>query len=306
VVSNQKTESEIPFVAHLIELRDRLLRVVLLVLVIFLVLFYFANDIYTYLAEPLTAHMSQNSTMIATDVISPFLTPMKLALVLSIFLVMPYILYQIWSFIAPGLYRHEKELAFPLLVSSIILFYSGMAFAYYVVFPLVFGFITAIAPEGVEVMTDIAKYLDFVLMLFFAFGAAFEVPVATVLLVAAGITTPEKLVKKRAYIIVGAFVLGMFLTPPDVISQIMLAIPMWLLFELGVIASRMVVKRRIRREKEQEQEQREQDLKDEQDDADEDQSFHELSDEEMDAELDQAIEDEKNIKGNSSDKPDKS
>ncbi len=285
-VSN-KTESEIPFVSHLIELRDRLLRVVLLVLMIFLVLFYFANDIYTYLAEPLTAHMSKDSTMIATDVISPFLTPMKLALVLSIFLVMPYILFQIWSFIAPGLYKHEKELAFPLLVSSILLFYSGMAFAYYVVFPLIFGFITAIAPEGVEVMTDISKYLDFVLMLFFAFGAAFEVPVATVLLVAAGITTPESLVKKRAYVIVGAFVLGMFLTPPDVISQIMLAIPMWMLFEVGVVASRMVVKRRERREKESAEE----------DGIDDE--YHELSEDEMDAELDQAITDEENI----SDKP---
>jgi len=293
--TDKKTEYEIPFVAHLIELRDRLLRVVLLVLVIFLVLFYFANDIYTYLAEPLTAHMSNDSTMIATDVISPFLTPMKLALVLSIFLVMPYILYQIWSFIAPGLYKHEKELAFPLLVSSIILFYSGMAFAYYVVFPLIFGFITAVAPEGVEVMTDISKYLDFVLMLFFAFGAAFEVPVATVLLVAAGITTPESLVKKRAYIIVGAFVLGMFLTPPDVISQIMLAIPMWMLFELGIVASRMVVKRRERREKEFEEEQDRED----QDDDD----FHELSDEEMDAELDQAIADEDTITKNKPDKP---
>jgi len=289
VTTNKSTVSEIPFVAHLIELRDRLLRVVLAVLVIFLVLFYFANDIYTYLAEPLTVHMSQNSTMIATDVISPFLTPMKLALVLSIFLVMPYILYQIWSFVAPGLYRHEKELALPLLVSSIILFYSGMAFAYYVVFPLVFGFITAVVPEGVEVMTDISKYLDFVLMLFFAFGAAFEVPVATVLLVAAGITTPDDLVKKRAYIIVGAFVVGMFLTPPDVISQIMLAVPMWMLFELGVIASRMVVKRRERREKEQ--------------DAADNAEFNELSDQEMDDELDQAIADEENISGKTTTKP---
>jgi len=284
MATNKSTASEIPFVAHLIELRDRLLRVVLLVLVIFLVLFYFANDIYTYLAEPLTVHMSQNSTMIATDVISPFLTPMKLALVLAIFPVMPYILFQIWSFIAPGLYKHEKELAFPLLVSSIILFYSGMAFAYYVVFPLVFGFITAVAPEGVEVMTDISKYLDFVLMLFFAFGAAFEVPVATVLLVAAGITTPEKLVEKRAYIIVAAFVVGMFLTPPDVISQIMLAVPMWMLFEVGVIASRMVVKRRERREKEIDEQE-----------ENEDDEFHELSDDEMDAELDQAISEEENI-----------
>ncbi len=291
MATEKRKQSEIPFVSHLIELRDRLLRVVLLVLMIFLVLFYFANDIYTYLAEPLTTHMSKDSTMIATDVISPFLTPMKLSLVLSIFLVMPYILYQLWSFIAPGLYKHEKELAFPLLVSSIILFYSGMAFAYYVVFPLIFGFITAIAPEGVEVMTDISKYLDFVLMLFFAFGAAFEVPVATVLLVAAGITTPDNLVKKRAYIIVGAFVLGMFLTPPDVISQIMLAVPMWMLFELGVIASRMVVKRRIRREKEQAEEE-------------ENEDSEELSDAEMEAELDQAIADEADIDESNSNKPD--
>ncbi|MFV2061315.1 MAG: twin-arginine translocase subunit TatC, partial [Gammaproteobacteria bacterium] len=234
-------ESEIPFVAHLIELRDRLLRVVLVVLVIFVVLFYFANDVYSYLAEPLLVRLAPGSTMIATDVISPFLTPMKLALVLSIFLVMPYILYHIWSFIAPGLYKHEKELARPLLVSSIILFYSGMAFAYYVVFPLVFGFIAAISIDGVNNMPDIKSYLDFVLVLFFAFGAAFEVPIATVILVATGLTTPDKLVEKRAYIIVAAFVLGMFLTPPDVISQIMLAIPMWMLFELGVVASRMVV-----------------------------------------------------------------
>ncbi|VAW94986.1 Twin-arginine translocation protein TatC [hydrothermal vent metagenome] len=292
MAAEKRKQSEIPFVSHLIELRDRLLRVVLLVLMIFLVLFYFANDIYTYLAEPLTTHMSKDSTMIATDVISPFLTPMKLSLVLSIFLVMPYILYQIWSFIAPGLYKHEKELAFPLLVSSIILFYSGMAFAYYVVFPLIFGFITAIAPEGVEVMTDISKYLDFVLMLFFAFGAAFEVPVATVLLVAAGITTPENLIKKRAYVIVGAFVLGMFLTPPDVISQVMLAVPMWILFEFGVIASRMVVKRRIRREKEIAEEE-------------ENEDFQELSDAEMDAELDQAISDEADISEPKPDNPDK-
>ncbi len=291
MATEKRKHSEVPFVSHLIELRDRLLRVVLLVLMIFLVLFYFANDIYTYLAEPLTAHMSKDSTMIATDVISPFLTPMKLSLVLSIFLVMPYILYQLWSFIAPGLYKHEKELAFPLLVSSIILFYSGMAFAYYVVFPLIFGFITAIAPEGVEVMTDISKYLDFVLMLFFAFGAAFEVPVATVLLVAAGITTPDNLIKKRAYIIVGAFVLGMFLTPPDVISQIMLAVPMWMLFELGVIASRMVVKRRIRREKEEAEEE-------------ENEDSEELSDAEMEAELDQAIADEADIDKSDSNKPD--
>jgi sec-independent protein translocase protein TatC len=303
VATNSK-ESEIPFVAHLIELRDRLLRVVLVVLVIFVVLFYFANDVYSYLAEPLLSKLAPGSSMIATDVISPFLTPMKLALVLSIFLVMPYILYQLWSFIAPGLYKHEKELARPLLVSSIILFYSGMAFAYYVVFPLIFGFISAISIDGVSNMPDIKSYLDFVLVLFFAFGAAFEVPIATVILVATGITTPEKLVEKRAYIIVAAFVLGMFLTPPDVISQIMLAIPMWMLFEVGIIASRMVVKRRIQREKDiAAEDARNDENGDSQDNDSENDEFQDLSEEQMDAELDKAIEEEDDITANKSDKP---
>jgi sec-independent protein translocase protein TatC len=236
------TVVELPFVQHLIELRDRLLRVVLVVAVIFLALFSFANDLYTYLAEPLLRHMPEGTSMIATEVASPFLTPFKLTLVLSIFLTIPVILHQAWSFIAPGLYSSEKRLAFPLLVSSTFLFFLGMAFAYYVVFPLVFGFLTGVAPEGVSVMTDISRYLDFVLKMFFAFGLAFEVPIATILVVWSGMTTAENLASKRPYIIVGAFVFGMLLTPPDVISQTLLALPMWILFEIGLILSRWYVK----------------------------------------------------------------
>ena len=237
-------EQELPFLSHLFELRDRLLRVVLVVMLIFAGLFAFANDLYHLLATPLLMHLPEGSSMIATEVASPFLTPFKLALVASIFLGMPFILYQAWAFIAPGLYKHEKRLAFPLLFSSIILFYTGMVFAYYVVFPLVFGFLTSTAPEGVAVMTDISKYLDFVLKLFFAFGVAFEVPIATILLVLAGVTTPDDLAAKRAYIIVAAFVVGMLLTPPDVISQTLLALPMWLLFEVGLFFSRVLMRQR--------------------------------------------------------------
>ncbi len=237
--------SEQPFVQHLIELRDRLLRVVLAVVVIFLALFAFANDLYTFLAEPLLRHMPEGTSMIATEVASPFLTPFKLTLVLSVFIVVPFILYQAWGFIAPGLYQREQRLVFPLLFSSTLLFYAGMSFAYFVVFPLVFGFLTGIAPEGVAVMTDISRYLDFVLKMFFAFGLAFEVPIATILVVWSGMATAEDLAKKRPYIIVGAFVFGMLLTPPDVISQTLLAVPMWILFELGLVFSRWYTKDRL-------------------------------------------------------------
>ncbi len=230
-------EIEQPFVTHLIELRDRLLRVVLVVIVIFLGLAPFANWLFTQLAGPLMAQLPENSSMVAIDVASPFFTPFKLAMVVSIFIAMPYILYQGWAFIAPGLYKHEKQRVMPLMVSSTVLFYMGAAFAYFVVFPLVFGFLAKAAPEGVEVMTDISRYLDFVLTLFFAFGLAFEVPVATVLLVWSGVVTPDALREKRPYIIVAVFVIGMLLTPPDIISQTMLAIPMWLLFEVGVFMS---------------------------------------------------------------------
>ncbi len=225
------------FVSHLIELRDRLLRVVVAVLVVFLALFAFANDIYHYIASPLMELLPEGQSMIATGVISPFLTPFKLTLILSFYVAIPYVLYQVWGFVAPGLYKHERKMVLPLAASSTVLFYAGMAFAYYVVFPLIFAFLTTTAPEGVEVMPDMKDYLDFVLKLFFAFGVAFEVPIATILLVWMGSTTPEKLREKRPYVIVGAFVIGMLLTPPDMISQTLLAIPMWILFELGILFS---------------------------------------------------------------------
>ncbi|MFK8076915.1 MAG: twin-arginine translocase subunit TatC [Granulosicoccus sp.] len=231
------------FLSHLIELRDRLLKMVLAVGLLFCCLFWFSQEIYTALAAPLLKHLP-GSQMIAIDVAAPFFIPFKLTLMLCVFLAVPYLLYQIWSFIAPGLYTHEKRLVVPMLVSSTGLFYLGVAFAYFVVFPLVFGFFTSVAPEGVTVSTDIGRYLDFVITLFFAFGIAFEVPVATVLVVAVGITTPENLVKIRPYVFVAAFIIGMFLTPPDMISQTLLAIPMWLLYEVGIVFSR-IYKQRI-------------------------------------------------------------
>lgn len=236
-------DKEQPLVAHLMELRDRLLKAIVGILAVFLVLSPFANKIYTVLASPLLAHLPETSSMIAIDVASPFLTPFKMTLVLALFITVPWTLYQIWAFVAPGLYRHEQRLVYPLLVSSTILFYLGMAFAYFVVFPLMFGFLIGFAPVGVEVMTDIARYLDFVLTIFFAFGVAFEVPVATVLLVMTGVTTPEALASKRPYVFVLAFVAGMLLTPPDIISQTLLAIPIWLLFEVGVMCSKLMLKR---------------------------------------------------------------
>lgn len=233
--------TEQPLVEHLVELRLRLLRILACVAVLFLAMVPFANDIYTLLAQPLLAHLPDNASMIATEVASPFLTPFKLTLVLAAFLAMPFVLYQAWAFIAPGLYQQERRLAIPLLVSSVGLFYLGVAFAYMVVFPIIFGFFTSVAPEGVAVMTDINHYLNFVLKLFFAFGIAFEIPIATILLVYMGVLTPEQLSSWRPYIIVGAFVLGMLLTPPDVFSQSFLAIPMWVLFELGLFCSKHFV-----------------------------------------------------------------
>lgn len=232
-----------PLVAHLTELRDRLLRALLAVLVVFICLFPFANEIYSFISEPLRALLPPGSSMIATEVASPFLTPFKLTLVMAIFLAVPVILYQLWAFVAPGMYREEKRIAFPLLASSVVLFYAGAAFAYFVVFPLIFAFFTSIGPTDVAVMTDINRYLDFVLKLFFAFGLAFEIPIAAVILIWSGITTPEALAQKRPYVIVGCFVFGMLLTPPDVISQSLLAIPMWMLFEVGVFFGRFVDRR---------------------------------------------------------------
>jgi len=227
---------------HLIELRDRLLHMVVAVLILFLMLFPFSEQIFSAVAQPLLALMPEGTSMIATGVTSPFLVPFKLVLLLAVLLAVPYLLHQLWAFVAPGLYRHEKKLAAPLLISSVLLFYCGIAFAYFVVFPLLFAFFIAVAPEGVAVMTDIGQYLDFIIAIFFAFGIAFEVPVATYLLILAGATTADDMAKKRPYIIVGAFVIGMMLTPPDIISQSLLAVPMWALFEIGLIMSRLFIK----------------------------------------------------------------
>lgn len=220
---------------HLLELRNRLLRSVLGVMIVFCCLVYFAQDIYQYVAQPLLQTMPEGSQMIATDVASPFFAPFKLTLVLSLFIAMPFVLYQVWSFVAPGLYSNEKRLIAPLMLGSTLLFYSGIAFAYFIVFPVVFAFFTSVAPEGVVIATDISSYLDFILKLFFAFGAAFEIPIAIILMCWTGMTTPDSLREKRPYVVVGAFVVGMLLTPPDIISQSMLAIPMLILFEVGVI-----------------------------------------------------------------------
>lgn len=237
-----------PLMAHLLELRTRLLRILIAVGAVFLAMTPFANRLYTLLALPLLERMPQGTTMIATQVAAPFLVPFKFTLVLAVFLTMPYILHQVWRFVAPGLYRSERRRALPLLVASVLLFYGGALFAYFVLFPLVFGFLLAVAPEGVAVMTDISSYLAFVLTIFFAFGVAFQVPVATIVLVWTGATTPEQLVAKRKYVIVGAFVVGMLLTPPDVISQTLLALPMWALFEVGVVLSRLYVRPQVEEE----------------------------------------------------------
>lgn len=233
-----ETDNHQPLISHLIELRDRLLRGVVAVLIIAAGLLPFSNDLYHFLAEPLLRHLPESSSMIATEVASPFLTPFKLTLSIAILLAIPVLLYQLWAFIAPGLYDNERKIVFPLLFASTALFFLGIVFAYYVVFPLIFGFLTQAAPEGVAIMTDISSYLDFVLKLFFAFGLAFEVPIATLLLIWSGASSVESLKDKRPYIIVGAFVIGMLLTPPDVISQTLLALPIWLLFELGLFCAR--------------------------------------------------------------------
>lgn len=238
----EEEAAEQPFISHLIELRDRLLKIVLCVLLVFLALSNYANQIYTYLAGPLLKHMPQNSTMIAIEVASPFFIPFKLALVVAVFICVPFILYQFWAFVAPGLYQRERRMIFPLLIASTFLFYLGVVFAYFVVFPLIFAFLTAAAPTGVAVMTDIGKYLDFVLTLFFAFGVCFEVPIFTIVLVWSGLVSRASLAEKRPYVIVGAFVVGMLLTPPDAISQTLLAVPMWFLFEIGLLFARLVDK----------------------------------------------------------------
>ena len=244
--TDETTDREQTFLEHLVELRSRLLKAAGSVLVVLLILLPFSRQIYAVLAEPLNSRLPEGSSMIAIDVASPFLTPFKMALLLALILSIPAVLYQVWAFIAPALYRHEKKLARPLLYSSVLLFYVGCAFAYFLVFPMVFGFFTRVAPEGVTVMTDISKYLDFVIAMFLAFGIAFEVPIATIILVAVGITTVDQLVRMRGYIIVGAFAVGTVLTPPDILSQIMLAVPMWLLFEGGLVMARILLPHRVR------------------------------------------------------------
>ncbi|ACT15066.1 MULTISPECIES: Sec-independent protein translocase subunit TatC [Pectobacterium] len=240
-----------PLISHLIELRKRLLNSIICVLAVFLVLVFFANDIYQIVSAPLIKQLPAGASMIATDVASPFFTPIKLTMIVSVFVAAPLVLYQVWAFVAPALYKHERRLMMPLLVSSSLLFYAGMAFAYFVVFPLAFGFFAKTAPVGVLIATDINNYLDFVMALFMAFGVSFEVPVAIVLLCWSGVVTPEDLKRKRPYILVGAFVVGMLLTPPDVFSQTLLAIPMYLLFEIGVFFSRFYVGKGRRTETEE-------------------------------------------------------
>ncbi len=233
------SDKEQSLIEHLLELRTRVLRGLVFVLVVFLALFAVANPLYEFMSEPLRQMMPEGTSMIATDVASPFLAPLKLALILAVFASMPFLLYQLWAFVAPALYKNEKAVALPIFFSSVILFYSGIAFAYFVVFPLIFGFFTSVAPESVAVMTDINSYLNFVMKLFFAFGLAFEIPVATFLLIRAGIVSAESMAQKRPYVLICCFVVGMLMTPPDIFSQTLLAIPMYALFELGLLFSRV-------------------------------------------------------------------
>jgi sec-independent protein translocase protein TatC len=234
---------EMTLIQHLVELRDKLLRSVVAILIIFIGIFPFANEVYAFIAAPIIGVLPADSNIIAIGVISPFLTPLKMALIFAVYVAMPYLLYQVWSFIAPALYKHEKQLVLPLVVSSTVLFYAGLLFSFYVVFPVIFGFLASIGPSIVDFTPDIQYYLDFVLKVSFAFGVAFEVPIATILLIMFGVTTVETLKKNRPYVIIGAFALGMILTPPDVISQTLIAIPMWLLFEAGLIFAPLIKSR---------------------------------------------------------------
>lgn len=236
------SQTEDSFISHLIEMRDRLLRAVLAIVVIFVCLFPWAQDLYALLAQPMLAALPKGGQMIATDVTTPFFVPIKVTLMTAFLLALPWVFYQIWAFVAPGLYQHEKRLGVPLIIASVILFLLGMAFAYFLVFPVVFGFVVGVAPVGVAVMTDIGKYLDFVMTLFMAFGITFEVPVAVVLLVKMNMVSVAKLREIRPYVIVGAFVIGAIFTPPDIISQFMLAVPLWVLYEAGIIVASLITK----------------------------------------------------------------
>jgi len=244
--SEPESLAEGTLISHLLELRTRLLRAVVAVTVALIPLAFFSNQLFTLIARPLIEKLPEGASLIATSVVSPFMTPLKLSLVAALFVAMPVVLYQIWAFVAPGLYRHEKRFALPLFVTSVVLFYVGVGFAYYVVFPLMFAFLTATAPEGVRIMTDMASYLDFALLLFFAFGVAFEMPVATVLLVASGLVSVDKLRKNRGYVLLGIFVVAAFLTPPDAISQTFMAVPMYVLYELGILLAVFLERQRSR------------------------------------------------------------
>ncbi|MES2625013.1 MAG: twin-arginine translocase subunit TatC [Pseudomonadota bacterium] len=236
----ESNSKELPLIAHLIELRDRILRCAAAVLLVFIALVYFANDIYSFASEPLTSQLREGESIISTKVMDTFMAPLKLTFMLAVFITIPYLLHQAWAFISPGLYQNEVRVTLPILVSSVLLFYFGIAFCYYVVLNYLFDFFLQAAPEGVKNMTDISAYLDTVMKLFLSFGLTFEIPVATVLLIMSGVTTPNDLKKHRPYVIIGCFVIGMFITPPDPFSQSMVAIPMYLLFELGLLAGRMV------------------------------------------------------------------
>jgi sec-independent protein translocase protein TatC len=231
-------------ISHLLELRDRLLRSLLAVFIVFLPLVFFSNQLFTFVARPLLDKLPAGTSLIATSVVAPFMAPLKLALIGALFIAMPYVLYQVWGFVAPGLYRHERRFAMPLFLSSVVLFYVGVAFAYFVVFPLMFAFLTSTTPEGVQMMTDMSSYLDFVMLLFFAFGVAFEVPVAVVLLAATGLVKIESLKKHRGYVVLGIFVIAAILTPPDAVSQTFMAVPMYVLYELGILLAQYLVRQR--------------------------------------------------------------
>jgi len=246
--NDRESLAEGSLISHLMELRDRLLRAVIAVVILFIPCAFFSDELFSFVAQPLIEKMPQGTSMIATSIVAPVLGPLKLALLSGLFLAMPFVLYQVWAFVAPGLYRHEKRFAVPLLVSSIVLFYAGVAFAYFFVFPLMFAFLTTTAPLGVQVMTDMTNYLDFALFLFFAFGIGFEIPVATVLLAATGLVRIETMRKNRGYVVLGIFIVAAFLTPPDPLSQSFLAIPMYLLYEFGIIMSRILLKDRLARQ----------------------------------------------------------
>lgn len=280
-VKKTSDTSDGSIVSHLVELRKRLIAGVSAIVVATAILFPFANNLYLWLASPLLKSLNRlDGKMIATQVASPFLAPFKLSLLCGVAVAMPVLLYQLWHFVAPGLYRHERRIAIPLLALSILLFYMGVAFAYFLVFPIMFAFLTASAPEGVQIATDIALYLDFSIKIFFAFGFAFQVPIITILLVLTGTINPQKLANKRPYVVIGAFIIGMLLTPPDVVSQILLALPIWLLFELGLVLGKMFRKHRVP-------------LKDTADEFGEKQDYVEPSDEEIDKLLDKNEEQDK-------------